>query len=202
MGLIKRHPILITLLIVALAGVAVLGATATAVWRAAHTDDARRHDHADLVAVLGAAQYSGRPSPTLLSRLEHAAALYQNGFAERVVVLGGGQPGDITTEGEAGRQWLLDAGLPEDAVFAEPVGSSTVDSLRGLASFMRQRGLRSVFLVSDPWHNLRIRKMGTDLGLSVYVSATGHSAAKSQWTRLSGYSRETFAYLYYRIFGR
>lgn len=202
MGFIKRHPILTSLLVIAVAIGTILGMTATAVWRAAHTDDTRRHDHADLVAVLGAAQYSGRPSPTLLSRLQHAATLYDHGFADRVVVLGGGRTGDVTTEGEAGRQWLIGDGLPEDAVFAEPVGSNTLDSLRGLASFMRQHGLRTVFLVSDPWHNLRIRKMGTDLGLNVYVSATGHSAARSQWTRLAGYSRETFAYLYYRVFGR
>jgi hypothetical protein len=44
--------------------------------------------------------------------------------------------------------------------------------------------------------------MARDLGLNAYVSATWHSAAKSHWTRLSGYTRETLAYLYYRLLGR
>ena len=39
------------------------------------------------------------------------------------------------------------------------------------------------------------------LGIEAYVSATWHSAARSQWKRLDGYTRETFAYLYYRAFG-
>jgi len=60
----------------------------------------------------------------------------------------------------------------------------------------------SVFLVSDPWHNLRIKRMAGDLGLTPYVSATWHSAAVSQETRVPGYLREIFAYLYYRAVGR
>jgi uncharacterized SAM-binding protein YcdF (DUF218 family) len=67
---------------------------------------------------------------------------------------------------------------------------------------MRARGLHSAFLVSDPWHNLRIKRMASDLGIQAYASATWHSAARSVGTRLAGYVRETFAYLYYRIFGR
>jgi uncharacterized SAM-binding protein YcdF (DUF218 family) len=171
------------------------------VWRAAHNDEARLHDHADLIAVLGAAQYDGRPSPTFEGRLEQAALLYGRGFAPRVLVLGGNQPGDRTTEADAGRDWLISDGLPVDAVFAEPVGNSTLESLRAAASFMQARSLASVFLVSDPWHNLRIRRMARDLGLQAYVSATFHSAARSQGTRLAGYARETFAYLRYRILG-
>jgi uncharacterized SAM-binding protein YcdF (DUF218 family) len=83
-----------------------------------------------------------------------------------------------------------------------PEGSNTLDSLRAAAAFMARHGYRSVLLVSDPWHNLRIRRMARDLGLKAYVSATWHSAAKSHETRLSGYTRETFAYLYYRLLGR
>ena len=38
--------------------------------------------------------------------------------------------GDLTTEAAAGREWLISDGLPADAVFAEPVGNSTYESLR------------------------------------------------------------------------
>jgi uncharacterized SAM-binding protein YcdF (DUF218 family) len=67
---------------------------------------------------------------------------------------------------------------------------------------MHERDLESAFLVSDPWHNLRVRRMASDLGLEGYVSATWQSAARTEQTRLEGYVRETFAYLYYRAFGR
>ena len=179
----------------------VLVLTAWAVWRAAHTDDASRIDRADVIVVLGAAQYQGEPSPVFAGRLEHAQLLYDQGRAEQVLVLGGGRPGDRSTEAEAGRDFLVSAGLPGDAVVAIPVGSTTLESLEAAAAWMRDHDLRSAFLVSDPWHNLRVRRMASDLGIEAYVSATWRSAARTEQTRFEGYARETFAYLYYRLFG-
>lgn len=194
---------MLTGLLLALLGLLVLvTATGVAVWQAAHTDEASRRDRVDLIAVLGAAQYGGEPSPTFRGRLEHAALLYGRGFGPRVLVLGGNRPGDLSTEAEVGRSWLVARGLPDDAVFAEPVGNTTHESLRAALGFMRENDLTTVMLVSDPWHNLRIRRMARDLGLEAFVSATWRSAARSQWTRLSAYTRETFAYLYYRALRR
>jgi vancomycin permeability regulator SanA len=201
-GFIRRHPILAVILLGVVAVVAVIGVTFVAVWRAAHTDDASRVDHTDVIIVLGAAQYSGTPSPVFVGRLEQAANLYDQGRSTRVLVVGANQPGDQQTEAEAGREWLIDKGLPSSAVFADPQGNTTYESLQGAAAFMRERGLESAFLVSDPWHNLRVKKMASDLGIQAYASATWHSAARSEGTRLDGYLRETFAYLYYRLFHR
>lgn len=201
MGRLRRHRTVTALLAVVILLVGTLAATAYAVWRAAHTDEARRRDTVQLIAVLGAAQYGGDPSPTFRGRLEHASLLYRQGFAPQILVLGGNRPGDLTTEAEAGRAWLISQGLPEDAVLAEPQGTTTLQSLEAAAAFMQERGLTSVMLVSDPWHNLRIRRMARDLGLDAYVSATWHSAATGRWTRLSGYTRETLAYMYYRVAG-
>ena len=181
--------------------VLVLGATAWAVWSAAHTDDASRIDRADAILVLGAAQYQGDPSPVFQGRLDHAQLLYEQGRADRVVVLGAGRPGDSSTEAEAGRGYLLEQGVPAAAVVAIPVGSTTLESMEAAAAWMRDSGLRTAFLVSDPWHNLRVRRMASDLGIQGYVSATWHSAARSEQTRLAGYVREVFAYVYYRIVG-
>jgi uncharacterized SAM-binding protein YcdF (DUF218 family) len=201
MGRIRRHPVVAASLGMILVLVGTLVVTAFAVWRAAHNDEARRRDTVEVIAVLGAAQYGGDPSPTFQGRLRHAAILYRQGFAPTVLVLGGKRPGDLTTEAEAGRAWLISQGLPEDAVLAEPEGTTTKESLEAAASFMHDRGMTSVMLVSDPWHNLRIRRMARDLGLEAYVSATWHSAATSRWTRFSGYTRETLAYMYYRVVG-
>ena len=112
MGFVRRHPFLIGLGIAVLLALALLATTATALWQAAHTDDARRIDHADVVIVLGAAQYNGRPSAVFEARLRHAILLFDDGFSSRILVVGGGQPGDRTTEGEAGRTWLVSQGIP------------------------------------------------------------------------------------------
>jgi uncharacterized SAM-binding protein YcdF (DUF218 family) len=192
----------------AVAGVAlvcalVVGLTGLAVWRAAHTDDASRIERADVILVLGAAQYDGDPSPVFEGRLRQAALLYREGRSDTVVVLGGSAPGDRTTEAEAGRDWLIaNEELPADAVVASPVGSTTLESLEAAAKWMHDRDLGSAFLVSDPWHNLRVKRMASDLGIEGYASATWQSAARSEGTRFDGYLRETFAYLVYRLFGR
>lgn len=196
-GAIRRHPILSITGVIAVVLAAVVVATFAAVWRAAHTDDARSVERADAILVLGAAEYGGRPSPVFAGRLEHAELLYDQQRAPIVMVLGGGQPGDVTTEAEAGRDYLVEQGLPPEAVVAQPVGHSTLESLRAAASYMHEHGLRSAFLVSDPWHNLRVRRMASDLGIEGFVSATWHSAARTEETRFEGYVRETFAYLYY-----
>ncbi|MDP9343709.1 MAG: YdcF family protein [Actinomycetota bacterium] len=202
MGFLRRHPVITALGVLLVLVLGVLFATAVAVWQAAHTDDARRIDHADVILVLGAAQYSGRPSPVFAGRLEQAKLLFEQGRAGAIVVLGGKRPGDITTEAQAGRDYLVAEGLPSADVFAEPRGNTTFESLEAAAGFMRGMDLHSAFLVSDPWHNLRIKRMAGDLGIQAYASATWHSAARSTATRLAGYVRETFAYLYYRVFGR
>jgi uncharacterized SAM-binding protein YcdF (DUF218 family) len=196
---IRRHRILSGLVALVAVVVAVFGATALAVWRAAHHDAASEIETADLIVVLGAAQYDGDPSPVFAGRLDHAALLFEQGRAPQVVVVGGNRPGDQSTEAEAGRDYLIAKGLPTSSVAAEPVGNSTYESLQALAGWMRQRRLHSAFLVSDPWHNLRIEKMAADLGFDGRASATWTSAARSEETRLGGYVRETFAYLYYRI---
>lgn len=202
MGGLRRHPLLAVLGGAALLAAGLLAVTGLAVWRAAHEDDAAWVARVDAILVLGAAQYDGRPSPVFAGRLDHALLLYRQGRADRVVVLGGGRPGDRTTEAEAGRAYLIARGVPAGAVVAEPVGRTTLESLRAAARYMRREGLETAFLVSDPWHNLRVERMAHDLGIRAYASATWHSAARTEWTRLEGYLRETLAYLSYRLLGR
>ena len=201
MDAIRRHPVLVTVAAVAMAIVLVFAATGVAVWRAAHTDDASLVYRVDVILVLGAAQYNGDPSPVFEGRLRHAELLYDEGRADTILVLGGGAPGDSSTEAEAGRDWLVSDGVPSESVVASPVGTTTLESLRAAATWMGDRELDSAFLVSDPWHNLRMKRMASDLGIEAYASATWQSAARTEGTRFGGYVRETLAYLYYRFSG-
>jgi uncharacterized SAM-binding protein YcdF (DUF218 family) len=199
---LRRHPFLATVSFVLLLSVGFVAGCSIVVWQAAHHDDASELDRADAIVVLGAAQYDGEPSPVFAGRLDHAALLYEQGRAGRILVLGGGQPGDRFTEAEAGRAYLVDKGVPADAITSVPKGHTTFESLRATAPVMREAGMDSAFLVSDPWHNARVERMARDLGIDGHASATWQSAATSQDTRFEGYVRETFAYLYYRVVGR
>jgi uncharacterized SAM-binding protein YcdF (DUF218 family) len=198
---IRRHPVLTAFAFVVLLTVGFVAGCGIVVWRSAHHDDASQIDRADAIVVLGAAQYDGEPSPVFAGRLDHAALLYEQERAERVLVLGAGQPGDRFTEAEAGRAYLIESGVPADAIVPVPEGHTTFESLEAALPVMRKAGMHSAFLVSDPWHNARVERMARDLGLDGHASATWQSAATSQETRFEGYVRETFAYLYYRVFG-
>src|ERR1041385_3522706 len=117
-------------------------------------DEARS---ADAIAVLGAAQYNGRPSPVFRARLDHAAALYQRGLAPVVLVTGGVGTGDTVSESEVGRRYLTKAGLPETAVIALAAGSSTASSVSSIARWLEARDGPRVLLVSDGFPLLPLR---------------------------------------------
>lgn len=199
---VRRHPLFVGVAFVLLVALTVLAASAITVWRAAHDDGASRVDRADVIIVLGAAQYGGTPSPVFRGRLDHAVLLFRQGRADSVMVVGGKAPGDSTSEAQAGRDYLVTKGIPAGSAVAEPVGRTTYESLAGAAKYMRAHNMESAFLVSDPWHNARITRMASDLGIRGYASATWTSAATSEDARFTGYARETLAYLYYRLFGR
>jgi uncharacterized SAM-binding protein YcdF (DUF218 family) len=199
---IRRHPIITTIIVLVLVGITAVGASALVVWRAAHVDGASLVDHTDAIVVLGAAEYNGTPSPVFTGRLDHAVLLYTQGRAGTVIVLGSKQPGDVTTEGQAGRDYLVSQGVPPADAVALPVGRSSLESMRAVAKYLSDHQMSTAFLVSDPWHNARIERMATDLGFHGFGSATWTSAARSVGTRFQGYARETLAYLYYRALGR
>ena len=126
----------------------------------------------DAIVVMGAAQYDGRPSPQLAARLDHAADLWSVGLAKVMVVTGGNQPGDRFTEAEASANYLIERGVPAEAILQESRGHSSYASLDGVADLLHQRGLFRVLLVSDPFHSLRSRLIAQELGMVAYVSPT------------------------------
>ncbi len=126
----------------------------------------------DAILVLGAAQYWSRPSPVLEARLQHAKQLYDEGVGRRIVTVGGKQPGDRTTEAQAGRSWLLDRGVPATRVVAVPEGADTLGSLTAAAELMQARGWTSATLVTDPAHEARSLAMARALGIAARTSPT------------------------------
>ena len=143
------------------------------VWWVGRSDQARA---VDAIVVLGVAQYDGRPSPQLQARLDHALALWQKGLSPLVITTGGNQPGDRFTEAETSANYLMegsaDVAVPTDSIVQENTGSTTRESLIEVSKIMQARGLRSVLIVTDPYHSLRSRLIAQDLDLVAYVSPT------------------------------
>jgi uncharacterized SAM-binding protein YcdF (DUF218 family) len=159
------------------------------VWSTGRSDQARP---VDAIVVLGAAQYDGRPSPQLAARLDQVVELWPQDLAPLVIVTGGNQPGDRFTEAEASANYLIDRGVPENAILLEDAGSTTYESLEDVAEILEARGLDSVLIVTDPYHALRSRLIAQEVGMVAYVSptdtsvVTGVSSAKRQLGEAAG----------------
>jgi uncharacterized SAM-binding protein YcdF (DUF218 family) len=180
---------------VLLIGILVVGGTGFRVWQVARGDDRAT---ADVVLVLGAAQYAGTPSKVLEARLRHAKTLYDEGVAPYIVTTGGNQPGDTYTEASAGVRWLTEQGVPENRVIAIGEGNDTLGSLKAAARSIHDRGWQTAVIVSDPWHSLRARTMASDVGLDAWTSPT-HSGpiVQTRQTQVRYIFYETAALLYY-----
>ncbi|NHC12595.1 YdcF family protein [Motilibacter deserti] len=181
-----------------LAGAVYLAVTAIRVVQVAGIDD---RGPADAIVVLGASQRNGSPAPVLEARLEQAKALYAEKAAPRVVTVGGGQPGDRSTEARAGKEWLIEQGVPARDVIAVPTGTDTYESLEAVSAEMRRQGWRSAVLVTDPWHELRSRAMARDLGLDAVTSPTRTGPSTGTPRSARYVARETLAYAAYSLLG-
>jgi uncharacterized SAM-binding protein YcdF (DUF218 family) len=134
----------------------------------AHIDNAER---ADAIAVFGAAEYAGRPSPVLHARLDKAVALYNHGVASTVITLGGGSEKDSgRTEGGVGRDYLLANGIPFDRIIAETHSFDTQEQVTKLAQIAAAHHFHTVVVVSDGTHLFRIALLCHRAGLNVYTS--------------------------------
>lgn len=125
---------------------------------------------ADLILVLGAAEYSGRPSPVLKARLDHALDLYRQKLAPRILTTGGAGGDPVYTEGGVGRSYLMSHGVPSEAIVVETEGESTVESTAMASEIMHRMGLHSAIVVSDGYHIFRVKKILQGSGIQVYGS--------------------------------
>ncbi|MCY7372736.1 MAG: YdcF family protein [Spirochaetaceae bacterium] len=178
----------------------VLAVTAGLVWWTARQDDRRV---SDAIVVLGAAQFDGRASSIFTARLVHARNLWRDDVAPRIITVGGNQVGDRFTEASAGKRWLIDHGVPARRIVVVPTGSDTLSSLSATQDRMQGRGWSTAVIVTDPWHVLRARSMASDQGIDAALSPTRRGpAVRQRSTEIRYIARESFAYLYWKIFHR
>ncbi len=135
------------------------------------TADIDNAQPADAIAVFGAAEYAGRPSPVLHARLDKAVSLYGEGMAPVIVTLGGGADKDSgKTEGGVGRDYLLANGVPFDKIIAETKSFDTEQQVSSLAMIAAREHFRHIIVVSDGTHLFRIALLCRRAGLEVYTS--------------------------------
>ncbi len=155
---------------------------------------------ADAIVVFGAAEYSGRPSPVLRARLDHAFDLFEKGIAPVVIVTGGAAADPSFSEGGVGSDYLKHRGIPERNLIAETQGSDTAQSAVRVAVIMRANGLHSCVAVSDAYHVFRIKRLLEHQGIGpVYVAPRPDSKPHSAPQRAFAVMREASSYLLWKL---
>ena len=188
----------------ALAAVAVLATVALAWWLIAVTRDIERQSNvdearpADIIVVLGAAEYRGRPSPVLEGRLNHALFLYLKQMAPLIVTTGGAGGDPQYTESEVGRAYLSRRGVPAEAILVEREGESTAYSIAAVVEIMKRRELKSCIVVSDGYHIYRVKRMLQAQGIKVYGSPRPW-VPKPGWSETWLYFRQAIGYALWRV---
>jgi len=154
---------------------------------------------ADVIIVLGAAEYRGKPSPVLQGRLNHALVLYLKGFAPYILTTGGAGGDPIYTEGEVGRAYLTEHGVPSEAILAEPEGSTTAQSLDAAAETMRSMNLHSCIVVSDGYHIYRVKRLLEAQRIKVYGSPRPAAGSPSPMELRWLYLRQAVGFFLWQI---
>jgi uncharacterized SAM-binding protein YcdF (DUF218 family) len=183
-------------------------AAVVAIWQVMRVSSEIRHQSnvdeaqpADVILVLGAAEYRGRPSPVLEARLNHALFLYHQNMAPRILTTGG-KGGDPTfTEGEVAHSYLSHHEVPSEAILVESEGETTVHSIAAAAEIMRRMNLRSCIVVSDGYHIYRVKKMLETMGMQAYGSPRPERTVEdpASWRQRWVYAKQAIAYELWRL---
>lgn len=174
------------LLVAVLAWCVFLG---TIVWRYGTHDGATK---SGCIIVLGAAVQGTTASPVFEERIRHGISLYNAGHAPKLIFTGGIGEGEIHSESHVGRSYAIQHGVSGADILIEEKSRTTHQNLSEAQAVMRQNGIYSAIIVSDPLHMKRAMLMANDLGINAAPSPTPTSRYRSLRTRLGFLLREIY----------
>lgn len=123
----------------------------------------------DGIIVLGAAVWNGKPSPALRERIEVALEAWNRKLAPRIIATGGiGLPGE-PSEAATIKAYLVQRGVPADAILVEDKSRSTYENLQNSRELMERHDMRSAILVTHGYHAFRARMMADMLDIDSTV---------------------------------
>ena len=123
----------------------------------------------ECILVLGCGVYSdGTPTPMLADRVETAASLYATEICDRLLMSGDYRDENYNEVGVMKRV-AEGHGVPSNAIFTDPLGLSTYDSIMRFAA---ERPGARVIIVTQSYHLCRALYLAEKAGLDAYgVSA-------------------------------
>lgn len=128
------------------------------------------------IVVFGATTLPTGPCRELVARLQHARTLFEQGRASTIVVSGGtvvDDEGRTLDESADMAAWLIDHGVPAEAVVLGLPGANTRETVATMVRITRETGLHPWIGVSSPFHARRILDEAKRVGIDVIVSGPG-----------------------------
>ncbi|WP_417522040.1 YdcF family protein [Marinobacter sp.] len=131
----------------------------------------------------------GEPFPNLESgadRVWHGARLFQAGKAPLVLLTGGSDPDhSATSEAEAMRRFMVDLGVPGQAMVLEERSRNTSQNAEYSAEILAEQGVNRILLVTSAYHMPRAKGLFEAQGLEVVPAATDHEVvSRPLWRNL------------------
>ncbi len=105
----------------------------------------------DCILVLGAGIRNGKPSPMLEDRLLMAKELYTAGLSSKILVSGDHMNNNYD-EVNVMKDYLIEAGVPSEAIFMDHAGISTYDSVYRAKKIFEAN---KILLVTQKYHLYR-----------------------------------------------
>ena len=154
---------------------------------------------ADVIVVLGAAEYKGRPSPVYRARLDHAFELYKRKLASVVITTGGSGGEPTFTEGRVGHDYLVGRGIGSLHLIAETQSDNSAQSADAVAGIMEVHRMHTCIAVSDPYHEFRIKRLLEAHGIVVFTSPRPLETTPAVVDQAVNVAREALSYTLWRL---
>ncbi len=150
----------------------------------------------DAIIVLGArVMEDGTLSTTLTHRMNKACDIYEQGYAETIIVCGGQGANEPVPEADAMAEYLMQKGVPPSAILRELNSFDTLQNLVNAQGLMRERGLNTAIIVSSEYHIQRALWIARDIGLP--ATGAGALSQNLRRNRVRATFRETLSWLNY-----
>lgn len=155
---------------------------------------------ADVAIILGAGATDAGVLPVYRERINHGIWLYENGYVSAIIVTGGIGDGNQKSDAYIAKQYAMEQGVPESAVYVEEESTITQENIANSKKIMDDLSFDTAIIVSDPLHMKRAMLMASDYGIEAYSSPTPTSMYRSLKTKLPFLCREEFFYVGYRLY--
>lgn len=119
-----------------------------------------------IVVLSGGWEDAGQLGRSTLERYRYAIRLFQEGFAP-LIIFSGGNLDDRPAEADEMSEMALSDGFSHQAVISENSSTTTRENVLFTKKILKDKNIRSIILVTSPYHMRRSKLMFEEKGVQV-----------------------------------